>query len=82
MTDLGINICDSSPFVTRCVFKAMGMFKKFGWSKFEKWLFIRDSELFAASIQKILCWDFEKIVLSHGQVIESNGRNLFKNAFG
>ncbi len=82
VTDLGINIHENSPWMTRTVFKAMGMFKTFGWSRFEKWLFIRDRDRFAASTAKILRWDFDKIILSHGQLVQDNGRSLFSKAFG
>ncbi|WP_413111769.1 DUF4336 domain-containing protein [Thaumasiovibrio sp. DFM-14] len=33
------------------------------------------------SIQEILSWPFERIILSHGQVIDSNAKHHFANAF-
>ncbi len=81
VADLGIHIHESSPFLTRCIFKAMGMFKKFGWSKLEKRFFIKDKKLFETSARKILEWDFDNILLSHGKLVESGGHKIFENAF-
>ena len=81
VTDLCLHICKNSPFLTRVVFKAMGMFNRFGWSNLEKKIFISDKEKFYRSIDKILQWDFERVVLAHGVPIEANGKSLFSSAF-
>lgn len=41
---------------------------------------VRDKRAFAASMERILEWDFERIVLAHGEVIESGGREIFREA--
>lgn len=34
------------------------------------------------SLETVLEWDFERIVLAHGPLVESGGRDLFRRAFG
>lgn len=81
VTDLGIHICENSPFVTRIIFKLMGMLNRYGWSKLEKKFFISDSEQFHRSISKVLEWDFDKITLAHGEIIHKEGQEHFRHAF-
>lgn len=36
---------------------------------------------FKASIQRVLEWDFDRIVVGHGAIIETGGKRAFRNAF-
>ena len=81
VTDIGLHICEDSPLWTRIAFKAMGAFKKFGWSAPEKWLFIKDKNTFQNSMNEVLKWDFDQIMLCHGHIVKSNGYEEFKRAF-
>ncbi|OUS12288.1 methanol oxidase [Gammaproteobacteria bacterium 53_120_T64] len=40
---------------------------------------IKDKEKFATSIQRIQDWDFNKIIVSHGDIIEKNAQQVFSN---
>lgn len=44
-------------------------------------LTIRNRKSALSSLQKILEWDFEKIVISHGLCIEENAREFIENSF-
>jgi len=81
VTDLGVNICNDSPFLTRLIFKLIGNYNQLGWGEIEKKIFIKDSEKFKNSISRILQWDFEKIILSHGSLIRSDAKSHFRTAF-
>jgi len=81
VADLGLHICEESPPLTRLIFKLMGGFKRFGWAEIEKKLFIRDNTAFTDSIAKVLDWDFDKIIMCHGRLLERNGKELFRIAF-
>jgi hypothetical protein len=43
-------------------------------------LFVKDRAAFAASIHRILAADFERIIVGHGQVIETDGKALLQRA--
>ncbi len=81
LTDTGLHIGEESPFMTRWIFKVMGAYKKFGLSRMEKKIFIKDQKTFHESIAKILQWDFQKIMLAHGKPIEMNGHRVFREAY-
>ena len=44
-------------------------------------LTIRDRKLASASVQKILRWDFQQIILCHGLCITTHARDHFRRAF-
>ena len=41
-----------------------------------------DKAALRASLERTLTWEFERIVLSHGQVVEQGGRQVLRDAFG
>lgn len=45
-----------------------------------KWGFaIKDKAAFRASIETVKQWDFERIIVTHGEIIEERPRELFEN---
>jgi len=42
---------------------------------------IGDKNALRASLERVLAWDFERIILSHGSLIESGGRQALRAAF-
>jgi len=43
---------------------------------------IRDHRAAWKSVQRILEWDFDRVIVSHGEVLESGGRAAFAAGFG
>lgn len=43
--------------------------------------FILDSSRFRASIEHILDWDFKRIIVAHGAVVQDDGKRAFRSAF-
>ena len=41
---------------------------------------IRDRAAFRASMRRIAGWDFDRVILSHGEVIETGGKAAFRKA--
>ncbi len=81
VTDLALHICESDSWLTRFAFSLMGSYKKFGWSKFEKLLFIRNKKEFHSSIEQVLKFDFEQVLLTHGTPVTSGGKDYLRAAF-
>ncbi len=44
-------------------------------------LFIRDRRALRASLDRVLAWDFDRVTLTHGEVLESGGREAFRKAW-
>jgi len=72
-TDLAFNIRASSPPLTRLTFRSMGAYGRLSPSLLER-LLVRDREAFRHSLERILEWPFDRVVVSHGDVSETGGR--------
>ena len=44
-------------------------------------LMVSDREALRSSCDRILRWDFDRVTVTHGEVLESGGREKFENAF-
>lgn len=79
LTDLCFNIREGSRW-TRLLFKLNGGWDRFGPTRIFNRA-IQDRVAFRASIDRILRWDFDRVIVSHGHVVESGGKALFHAAF-
>lgn len=61
--------------------KLNGIYGRAGCSRLFRRL-IQDRAAFRASIEEILRWDFERILLGHGNIITSNGHRILREALG
>lgn len=43
--------------------------------------FVRDARRLRAAIARILEWDFDRIVVGHGAVVERGGKEIFRSSF-
>jgi hypothetical protein len=80
VTDAAFNIGSSDHFWTRSYLTLMGAYGGFSQSNMV-WLCVRDRALVRASIERALDWDFERIIMSHGAVLESGGKDALRAAF-
>ena len=44
-------------------------------------LMVRDRRALRSSCDRILRWDFDRVTLTHGEILESGGKEAFRNAF-
>lgn len=73
MTDLAFNIGPRSPLRTRMAFRLLGAYGRLSISPVERFL-IRDRQSFKASLERVLAWPFERVIVAHGEVLEEGGR--------
>lgn len=56
-----------------------------GWEGFRPcrpiWLMIRDRTLAREQMNRILAWDFDRIVMSHGEILDRGGKAALASAF-
>lgn len=78
--DLAFNLGREAPFATRAVFRLLGGYGRFGPTLVEK-LLIRDRAAARASLERILAWDFDRVVVTHGAVLEHGGREALRAAY-
>ncbi len=72
-TDLAFNVGSSSPPLTRLVFRLSRAYGRLSPTLLER-LFVRDRPAFRRSLERIFEWPFERVVVAHGQVSETGGR--------
>lgn len=81
LTDLAFYITSEKPLFTRLFFRLNGVYDKFGSSRIFKYFILKDKYEFKKSLDYILTWDFERIIISHGKLIKKNGNDVFAEAF-
>ena len=79
-SDLAVNRMKADDWATRLYLKASGVEGKFGHSLLIKMSF-RDKVKSRSSINSILEWDFDRVILAHGEVLESGGRQAVEQSF-
>jgi hypothetical protein len=72
-TDLAFNVGSSSPPLTRLVFRLARAYGRLSPTLLER-LFVRDQPAFRHSLERVLEWPFERVVVAHGEVSETGGR--------
>ena len=79
VTDLVFNIHETSNPWTRWLLKMMGVYQRLGQSKLWRWT-TKDRDAMRTSIEALLAWDFDRIVMAHGRIVESGGQQALQQA--
>ncbi len=80
LTDLCFHIKDSHSRLSTLAYRALDAWQRFGPTRTVR-AAVRDKAAFRASIQELLSWDFDRVIVSHGDVLESGGSKAFRDAF-
>jgi len=72
-SDLAFNVGPSSPPLTRLLFRLGGGYDRLSPTLLER-LLVRDRTAFRDSLERILEWPFDRVVVAHGEVCEKGGR--------
>jgi hypothetical protein len=81
LTDLCFNIHRSSSQLSRLFFRANGMWQHFGPSRLIRRFGVSDHAALRKSLEKVLEWEFERIVPGHGDIIEHAGPAELRTAW-
>jgi hypothetical protein len=80
VTDLCFNVRHSDHLGTRLFMRANGAYGRFGPSRMLRAL-VRDRPALRASVERILQWDFDRVVVTHGDVLERGGKDALRAGF-
>jgi Domain of unknown function (DUF4336) len=80
LTDLLFNIPRRRPWLTRLIARSLGILGRPGLSPSFR-LTMRDRAAARASIERLLAWDFDRVIFSHGDIIETGGKEALQGAF-
>ncbi len=80
LCDLAFNIGPEAPWLTRLTFRLWGRYNDFGPTRFER-LMIRDRGAAKRSLERILNLDFERVIVTHGVILERGGVEAMSRSF-
>ncbi len=80
LTDLAFNLGPDMPLLSRVLLRLNGCYCKFGPSRLLKTT-IKDRAALRRSIDHVLAWDFDRVIVSHGENLETSGKDALRAAF-
>jgi hypothetical protein len=80
MCDLAFNFGPRAAAPTRLLMRLLRSYGRFGPSKLDPFL-IRDRRAARESLERILAWDFDRVVVAHGDVLESGGHEALREGY-
>ncbi len=79
LTDLVFNLSGEMPFLSRTLLKLNGCYCKLGPSRLLRSV-IKDRGALRASLDHILAWDFDRVILSHGENLGPGAKEKLREA--
>lgn len=79
VTDLCFNLQNPKGWGAPVMLRLLGTHKRFAVSRLIN-RFMEDRAAFESSVKRILEWDFDKIAMAHGDLIEKDGKALLRQA--
>lgn len=80
LTDAAFHFDESFPFVTQLATRVLGGYKSLSPSFLEK-VATTKKEKVSQSIKEILSWDFDRVVMAHGSIIERDGKEKLREGY-
>ena len=81
VTDLVFNLRSSDHWFTRGMMKLNDAYGKLGPSRLFRHLITSDKTALGSSVDQILQWDIERIIMGHGEIMETGGAAALQAAF-
>lgn len=80
VSDTAHNFGDGTPAGTRVFFTLLGGWRGFRTTAADR-MVTRDRQKARTSLERMLAWDFDRIVVCHGAVLESGGKEALRRAY-
>jgi hypothetical protein len=80
LTDTAFYFDESFPLTTKLVSKVMGGYRKLRPSFLEQ-LATQEKEKVKQSVQKVLQWEFKRVIVAHGSIVEHEAKKQFKEGY-
>jgi Domain of unknown function (DUF4336) len=80
---LGLNACyfdESFPPLTQFAGRILGCYQSLSPSLLEK-IATKDREKVKRSVEQVLRWDFDRVTMAHGSIVEQDGRTKFQQGY-
>ena len=79
--DLVFNVNTSQNWMTRLFMRINGAYGSFGPSRLFRYVVMKDRRALRASLDRILAWDFDRVTLAHGEILEHGGHREIQRGF-
>lgn len=80
ITDVAFNFDASFPWTTQLVGRILDSYKQLNPTRLEKWATI-DKTKVKRSVELVLNWDFQRVIMAHGSIVEQQAKQQFKQAY-
>ena len=80
IADLAFNLGPDGPWLLGLLMKSNGIWGRFGPSRFSKFL-MRDKAAVRTSLDRVLAWDFARVIVGHGRNVETDAKRVFRDAY-
>jgi Domain of unknown function (DUF4336) len=80
LTDLAFNIRQSDSWFTRFFMRLNGAYGHFGPSRIFRTL-VKDRAALRSSLNRMQEWDFDRITITHGDVLETGGKSAMQTQY-
>jgi hypothetical protein len=80
LTDAAFNFDRNFPLVTQLATRILGSYQALKPSWLEK-LAIKDKTKISNSVEKIFAWDFKRVIMAHGNIVEDNAKEQLKAGY-
>lgn len=80
LTDTAFHFDESFPLTTQLTARLIGSYKKLSPSLLEKFA-TKETEKVKQSVQKVLAWDFDRVIMAHGSIVESDAKQKFREGY-
>jgi len=80
ITDSAFNFDRTFPLVTQLAARVPGSYEVLKPSWLEK-IAVKDKQQLQASILRILRWDFERVIMAHGQIVDSRAKEKLERGY-
>lgn len=80
LTDTAFHFDDSFPLITQFATRVIGGYKSLSPSLLER-IATTEKDKVRKSVEKVLSWDFERVIMAHGTIVEQNGKEKFKQGY-
>ena len=82
LTDSAFYFDRSFPLLTQFFSRIVGCYQQLRPSISNKFnLAIKDKEIVTASITRLLQWDFERVIIAHGTIVEENAKERLRSGY-
>lgn len=80
MSDLAFNFGPRAPWLTRTLTKVIGGYGELRPSRLDRFI-VRDYAAARPCMEAMLGWDFDRIVIAHGEILERGGKETLRRGY-